>query len=197
MCPCVSVCVIVLLHSTKRYYRLDATDLGTPWTSVPLCTRAMSVYVNACHWISSYVTMCHCISLYGMICHCVWGLFIVRHGMLLYCIVCHCMALRGGECHFMPLYGPLARYVILQVANAPGMSGSFFPPSQVSNPDMHYVPWCMPESLINGFLWSRRRGKRSRHSRCMRNPQCYVSGKRPMSLSMSLCVIVVTGEAGA
>ena len=30
----------ILLHSTKRYYRLDATDLGTPWTSVPLCTRA-------------------------------------------------------------------------------------------------------------------------------------------------------------
>ena len=24
----------------KRYYRLDATDLGTPWTLVPLCARA-------------------------------------------------------------------------------------------------------------------------------------------------------------
>ena len=51
---------------------------------------------------------------------------------------------------------------------------------------MHYgtctthVPWCMPESLTRGFLWSRWRKKRSRHSRRMRNPQFYVSGKRPM-----------------
>ena len=35
-------------------------------------------------------------------------------------------------------------------------------------------------SLTNGFLWSRWRGKRSRHSRCMRNPQFCVSGKRPI-----------------
>ena len=35
--------------------------------------------------------------------------------------------------------------------------------------------------LTSGFLWSRRRGKHSRHSRGMRNPQFYVSGKRPMS----------------
>ena len=42
-------------------------------------------------------------------------------------------------------------------------------------------PWCMPESLTSGFLWSRWRGKRSRHSWHMRNPQFYVSGKRPIS----------------
>ena len=42
------------------------------------------------------------------------------------------------------------------------------------------VPWCMPGSLTSGFFWSRWRGKRSRHSRCMRNPQFSVSGKRPM-----------------
>ena len=163
----------------------------------------MSVYVNAGHWISLYITVCQCISLYGITCHCMWGYFIVRHGMLLYCIVCHCMALLGGVCHYMPLYGPLARYVILPVAHAPGMPGTFSPPPQVSNPDILHgtcvtcVPWCMPGSLTNGFLWSRWRGKRSRPSRRMRNPQYYVSGKRPMSLSMSLCVIVVTGEAGA
>ena len=34
--------------------------------------------------------------------------------------------------------------------------------------------------LTSGFLWSRWRDKRSRHSRRMRNPQFYVSGKRPM-----------------
>ena len=43
-----------------------------------------------------------------------------------------------------------------------------------------HVPWCMPGSLISSFLWSRWWGKRSWHSRRMRNPQFYVSGKRPM-----------------
>ena len=55
-----------------------------------------------------------------------------------------------------------------------------------SDPDMHHgtcvthVPWCMPGSLTSGFLWRRWRVNRSRHSRRMRNPQFYVSGKRPM-----------------
>ena len=77
--------------------------------------------------------------------------------------------------------GPLARYVKLRVA--PGM---FFPPTRVSDPDMHHgtyvthVPWCMPGSLTSGFLWRRWRGKRSRHSRRKRNPEFYASGKRPM-----------------
>ena len=44
-----------------------------------------------------------------------------------------------------------------------------------------HVPWCMPGSLTNGFLWRRSQGTRSRHSRRMRNPQYYVSGKRPMT----------------
>ena len=49
--------------------------------------------------------------------------------------------------------------------------------------DMHHgtcvshVPWCMLGKLTSGFLWSRWRGTRSRHSRRMRNPQFYVSGK--------------------
>ena len=45
------------------------------------------------------------------------------------------------------------------------------------------VPWCIPVSLTSGLLWSRWRVKRSRHSRCMRNPHFYVhiSGKRHMS----------------
>ena len=70
-------------------------------------------------------------------------------------------------------------------------------PPRVSDPDMHHgtcvthVSWCMSGSLISGFPWGRRRrktvslevgdgGKRSRHSRRMREPQFYVSGKRPM-----------------
>ena len=42
------------------------------------------------------------------------------------------------------------------------------------------IPSCMPGSLTRGFLWSRWRGKCSRYSRRMRNPQFYVFGKRPM-----------------
>ena len=51
----------------------------------------------------------------------------------------------------------------------------------VSDPDMHHgtcvthVPWCMSVSLNRDSG-----GKRSRHSRRMRNQQFYVSGKRPM-----------------
>ena len=83
-------------------------------------------------------------------------------------------------------YGPLTRYVKLGVAHAPWMPGTFSPPPRVSDPDMHHgtcvthVLWCMPGSLTSGFPWSRWRGKRSRHSRCMRNPQFYIFGKRSM-----------------
>ena len=46
----------------------------------------------------------------------------------------------------------------------------------VSDRDMHHgtcvthVPWWMSGSLTSSFLWSRWQGKRSWHSRCMRNP---------------------------
>ena len=65
------------------------------------------------------------------------------------------------------------------------MRGTVSPPPRVSDPNMHHgtcvthVTWYMPGSLTSDFLWSRWRGKRSRHSRGMRNPQFYVSGKRP------------------
>ena len=81
-----------------------------------------------------------------------------------------------------------ASYQIRKIAgvHAPGKPGKFSPPPRVSDPGMHHgmcvthVPWCMPGSLTNDFLWSRRRGKRSRHSRRMRKPRFYVSGKRPI-----------------
>ena len=51
--------------------------------------------------------------------------------------------------------------------------------SLVSDPGMHpstcHVPWCM-----SGFVNQWWRGKSSRHSWRMRNPQFYKSGKRPM-----------------
>ena len=81
------------------------------------------------------------------------------------------------------IHGPLVRYVKLWVAHAPTMLGMFSPPPRVSDPNkdhgtcVTHVPWCMPGSLTNGFLWSRWRAK---HSRRMRNPQFYISGKRPI-----------------
>ena len=42
------------------------------------------------------------------------------------------------------------------------------------------IPTCMSGSVTSGFLWSRWGGKRSRHSRCMRNSLFCVCGKRPM-----------------
>ena len=72
------------------------------------------------------------------------------------------------------------------------MPGTFHPPPQISDPDKHHGtcvthgPWCMPGSLTSGFLWSRWRGKRSRHSRRMRNPQFYVSGKRSIGAIIRL-----------
>ena len=53
---------------------------------------------------------------------------------------------------------------------------------RVIDPGMHHgtcishVPWCMTVGITN----PRWRGKRSRHSRGMRNPQFYVSAKRPI-----------------
>ena len=91
-------------------------------------------------------------------------------------------------------HGLLARYVKLRVAHAPGMSETFCPAARGSDPDMHHgtcvthVPWYMPGSPTSGFHWSRWPGKRSRHSRRMRNPQFYVSDRRPMT---STCKTVI------
>ena len=74
-----------------------------------------------------------------------------------------------------------------------GNAGNIFPPPRLSDPDMHHgkcmphVPWCMLGSLTNGFLWSRCRGKRYRHSRRMRNPQFYASAKKPIVFNYKNC----------
>ena len=82
-----------------------------------------------------------------------------------------------------------ASYQIRKIAGCAcaGNAGNIFPTHRVSDPHRHHgtcvthVPWCIPGSLTSGFLWSRCRGKRSWQSRRMRNPQFYVSGKRPMT----------------
>ena len=100
--------------------------------------------------------------------------------------------LYGG---FGEWHGTLTSYIKLWVALAPGMLRKFSPPSRISDPDMHHgtyvthVPWCMPGSLTGGFIWSQWRRKRSRHSRCMHNPQFYVSGKRPMMKDSAVCLV--------
>ena len=83
-------------------------------------------------------------------------------------------------------HGPLARYEKIAGAHAPGMPGTFSPPSGTSDPDMHHgtcvthVPWCMPGSLTSVFLWSQWRGKTFPAFPVHAQPQFYVFGKRPM-----------------
>ena len=84
-------------------------------------------------------------------------------------------------------YGPLTRYVKLRVEHAPGMSGAFSPPptskgtaskrSRYASRHVRHARAVMHVGIAIS-LW---RGKRSRHSRHMRKPQFYVSGKRPIT----------------
>ena len=89
-------------------------------------------------------------------------------------------------------HGLLIRYVELRVVHAPGMPGTFSMTPRVSDHGMHHdtcvmhVSWYMPGSLTSGFLWSRWRGKRSQHSRRIRNQQIYVSGKTITRLILDL-----------
>ena len=86
-------------------------------------------------------------------------------------------------------HGPLTRCVKLWVGHAPGILGTFpchrglaIPTCITARTCVMHVPWCMSVSLTSGSLWNRWRGNRSRHSRRIRNPQFYVSGKRPIVL---------------
>ena len=91
---------------------------------------------------------------------------------LLYTIVC--------------IYGPLTRYVNLWVAHAHGIPGTFFlsPTSKeaISWRSRHASRHVRDARVVMhvGITNPRWRGKRSRHSRRMCNPQFYVSDKRLM-----------------
>ena len=92
---------------------------------------------------------------------------------------------------YSDLHGPLTRYVKLCVAHAPGMPGTFSPPptsketasyrSRHASRHVRNARAVMHVGIANPW----RRGKRSRHSRRMRNPQFYVSGKRPVVVGIS------------
>ena len=96
--------------------------------------------------------------------------------------------------------GPITRYAKFPVAHVPGMPATFSSAPRYSDPDMHHgtcathVPWCMPRSLTSGFLWSQWRGKHSRHSRRMRDPQFCLSGKRLIDRSWACNWCVLRGR---
>ena len=88
--------------------------------------------------------------------------------------------------------GPLIRYVKLRVVHAPGMPGTFSPPptskeiasyrSRRASRHVRHARAVMHVRIDN----PRWRGKLYRHSRRMRNPQFFVSGKRPMERTLSM-----------
>ena len=108
----------------------------------------------------------------------------------------------SGDGDQVPWYGVTSlkwdSYQIRKNAGAGNAGTTLSPPPRVSDPDMDHgtcvahVPWCMPGSLTSGFLWSRSRGKRSRHYRRMHNPQLYVAGKRPMGWQCHCCRVAWT-----
>ena len=79
--------------------------------------------------------------------------------------------------------GPLTRYVKLLVAHVPGIPGTFSVPptskettSQRSQHASRHMRAAMHIRNVNPQWWGK-------YSQCMRNPQFYVSDKRPMSIS--------------
>ena len=99
----------------------------------------------------------------------------------------------GSHCMIIFSHGPLATYVKLRVAHVPGMPGTFSPPPQVSDSDMHHgtcmmhVPWCMPVSLTSVFF-------KSVAGKTFNNPQFYVSGKRPMWAQGSISLMIFPSQ---
>ena len=89
-------------------------------------------------------------------------------------------------------HGPLTIYAKLRVAHAPGMPGTFSPAptsketaskqSRHASRHVRHARAVMYVRIAN----PRWRGKRSRHSRRMRNPQVYVSVKRPIACEESV-----------
>ena len=129
----------------------------------PLRRKWYSVVIPSCLntfiLCFSYVCVCLCV--------CVW---------LCVCL-CACVCVTRG---------PLNRYVKLRVAHASEMLGTFSPPpisKETANERSRHASRLVRDALAVMHAWianPRCRGKRSRHSRRMRNPQFYVSGKRPM-----------------
>ena len=111
--------------------------------------------------------------------------------------ICHSVFHVPNVCEFdfyvYLCHGPLARYVKLRVAHASGMPGTFsLPPAsketacQRSRHASRHVRHARAVMHV-GIAKPQWRGKRSRHSRRMRNSQFYVSVKRPMADLSTIC----------
>ena len=93
------------------------------------------------------------------------------------------------------IHGPLTRYGKLRVTHAPGMPETFSPPwlqrkPQVSDLCMHHSTCvthvCLARAMMHvGIANPWWRGKCSRHSWHLHNPQFHVFGKRPMLIHIS------------
>ena len=79
---------------------------------------------------------------------------------------------------------PNTRYVKLRVVHAPGMPGTFYPATDFKG-NRQLATRYVSRHVRDGVAYPQWRGKRSRHSRRMRNPQFYVSGKRPVVIWIS------------
>ena len=186
------------MHFFTGTYAFLVNLLNTPWICLSYiihnCSISCVVNVTVCLWIMyCYASLLLC-----------WPCIYSGWHILMFCLqipyIVDTMlnSLRAENIHRWRIYAlmintyhtiasgnsPLARYVKVRVAHAPGLPGTFSP--RVRDPDIHHgtcvthVPWCMSGSLTSDFI--RWRGKRSRHSRRMRNPQFYVSGKRLMAV---------------
>ena len=102
-----------------------------------------------------------------------------------------CCAIRLVRCH-----GPLARYVELWVAHAPGMPGTFSSP-RVSDPDKH-AGIANYRFSLKSVAW-----KTFRHSRGMRNPHFFASGKKSIAvwvwwllIYIKICATIMMRQTG-
>ena len=92
-------------------------------------------------------------------------------------------------CYGHIIHGPLTRCAKLRVAHAPGIPGTFSPSptsketayerSRRASRHVRHARAMMGVKIAH----PRWRGKSSQYSRGMRNPQFYVSGKRPILLN--------------
>ena len=102
------------------------------------------------------------------------------------CGIHRCKNVYCGNPFLLSWHGPFTRYAKLLVVHAPGMPETFSPPptskktacwwSQHASRHVRDARAVMHVGIANQW-W---RGKRSQHSRRMRNPQFVVSGKRPI-----------------
>ena len=87
--------------------------------------------------------------------------------------------------HLLHSYGPLAKYIKLRVVDAQECRECFHspPPKETAIKGSRHASRHVRHAravMLVGIAYPRWRGKHSRHSRRIHNPQFYVSGTRPI-----------------